>query len=192
MHICKQNCGKFIFNAILCANGLYYATVLSRWASEFAIKVKCTQKVRHKTKCRLMRGRSPHIRHLLSLPCRFAYHSVTTRIPLGYHSVTTLNITAWGHPIYLSIVHCQLSTVHCQLSSVLLSAVFRRATSDVHCQLSTVNCPLSIGYCPLISLRERPSTPQNCTILTISAIFLAHIKKMLYICGAIPRRGMSA
>ena len=29
MHICKQNCGKFIFNAILFANGLHYATVLS-------------------------------------------------------------------------------------------------------------------------------------------------------------------
>ena len=25
MHICKQNCGKFIFNAILLANGLHYA-----------------------------------------------------------------------------------------------------------------------------------------------------------------------
>ena len=39
MHICKQNCGKFIFNAILFANGLHYATVLSRWASEFANEV---------------------------------------------------------------------------------------------------------------------------------------------------------
>ena len=26
------------------------------------------------------------MRHLLSLPCRFAYHSVTTRLPFGYHS----------------------------------------------------------------------------------------------------------
>ena len=39
MHICKQNGGKFIFNAILFANGLHYATVLSRWASEFANEV---------------------------------------------------------------------------------------------------------------------------------------------------------
>ena len=149
MHICKQNCGKFIFNAILCANGLYYATVLSRWASEFAIKVKCTQKVRHKTKCRLMRGRSPHIRHLLSLPCRFAYHSVTTRIPLGYHSVTTLNITAWGHPIYLSIVHCQLSTVHCQLSTINFHLFCSRRCSAEPQVMSIVNCQLSIVHCQL-------------------------------------------
>ena len=86
----------------------------------------------------------------------------------------------------LSIVNYQLSTVNCQLSTVNCQL------SIVNCQLSTVNCPLSIGYWPLISLRERPSTPQNYTILTISAIFLAHVKKMLYICGAIPRRGMSA
>ena len=156
MHICKQNGGKFIFNAILFANGLHYATVLSRWAREFTnevgalegttvslnailLQMGCimrpyfrggrvslrTRSVPSKVQpCRLMRGHSPHIRHLLSLhfvplpfPCRslaaslplripLGYHSHTTRIPLGYHSVTTLNITAGGYPIYLSIVHC--------------------------------------------------------------------------------------
>ena len=39
MHICKQNGGKFIFNAILFANGLHYATVASRWAREFTNEV---------------------------------------------------------------------------------------------------------------------------------------------------------
>ena len=86
----------------------------------------------------------------------------------------------------LSIINCPLSTINCQLSTVNCQL------SIVNCQLSTVNCPLSLCYWPLISLRERPSTLQNCTILTISAIFLAHVKKMLYICSAIPRRGMSA
>ena len=113
--------------------------------------------------CRLMRGHSPHIRHLLSLhfvplpfPCRslaaslplripLGYHSHTTRIPLGYHSVTTLNITAGGYPIYLSIVHCQLSTVHCQLSIV------NCPLSTINCQLSTVHCQLLIVNCPLFS-----------------------------------------
>ena len=38
--------------------------------------------------CRLMRGRSPHIRHLFAASFRFLAASHTTRLPLEYHSVT--------------------------------------------------------------------------------------------------------
>ena len=38
--------------------------------------------------CSLIRGRSPHIRHLFAASFRFLSASHTTRLPLEYHSVT--------------------------------------------------------------------------------------------------------
>ena len=116
MHICNKIVRKFTFRCDFNANVLHYATVSSRWAREFwrtrsvsskiqpcrLMQMGCIMSPKVQL-CRLMRGRSPHIRHLfaasLPLPCRFAYHSVTTRVPLGYHSVTTFNITAGGQGV---------------------------------------------------------------------------------------------
>ena len=39
MHICNKIVRKFTFRCDFIANGLHYATVLSRWASEFANEV---------------------------------------------------------------------------------------------------------------------------------------------------------
>ena len=44
-------------------------------------------------------------------------------------------------------------------------------------------------HSPTFTLYTIHFTPQNRRILTISAILFVHIKKMLYICTAIPRRG---
>ena len=51
---------------------------------------------------------------ILFFPCLFAYHSVTTRIPLGYHLVTTLNVAVGGERAPSDIAHPSNSFyVHC-------------------------------------------------------------------------------
>ena len=148
MHICKQNCGKFIFNAILFANGLQYATVASGELCHGTrqrpkvqpcrlLQMGCIMSPKVQP-CRLMQGRSPHIRHLLSA-------SHTIRLPLAYHSVTIrlpLSTSRQGgqHGENLPILNCRTRALrvivrakrdkNCQLSIVLLSAVFRWSTSD--------------------------------------------------------------
>ena len=100
MHICKQNCGKFTFNAILCANGLHYATVASGELCQIIgtrrrpkvqlrrlMQMGCIMSPKVQP-CRLMQGRSPHIRHLFAVSFRFLAASHTTRLPFEYHSVT--------------------------------------------------------------------------------------------------------
>ena len=123
MHICKQNCGKFIFNAILCANGLHYATVASGELCHGTrrrpkvqpcrlLQMGCIMSPKVQP-CRLMQGRSPHIRHLLSashtIRLPLAYHSVTIRLPLS----TSRQGGSMGRICQFSTVNCQLSTFNC-------------------------------------------------------------------------------
>ena len=70
--------------ASLNANGLHYATV----ASGELCQIVGTRRRPKVQPCRLMQGRSPYIRHLFAASFRFLAASHTTRLPLGYHSVT--------------------------------------------------------------------------------------------------------
>ena len=94
------------------------------------------------------------------MPSVNAYHSVTIRLALGYHS----HRHGRGGP-YL-FVHCQLSTVNCQLSIVNCHLFCsRRCSAELqviffvycpeyysgNCPLLIVSCQLSIVNCPLSS-----------------------------------------
>ena len=149
------------------------------------MSLKCPQKVRHKTKCRLMqmgcsmslkvqlcrlmRGRSPHIRHLFAASFSFLAASHTIRLPLAYHSVTIrlpLSTSRQGDRVIKTekgafqvtlrapsnsfYVHCPEWYSGNPKRSAPPLVVYPAACpnlSPVNCQLSTVNCQLSTVNC---------------------------------------------
>ena len=100
MNICNKIARKFTFKCDFVTNGLHYATVASGELCQIVGTRRCPKiqpcrlmqmgcimspKVQL---CSLIRGRSPHIRHLFAASFRFLSASHTIRLPLEYHSVT--------------------------------------------------------------------------------------------------------
>ena len=135
--------------------------------------------------CSLIRGRSPHIRHLFAASFRFLSASHTTRLPLEYHSVTIrlpLSTSRQGDRVIKTekgafqvtlrapsnsfYVHCpEWYSGNPKRSAPPLVVYPAALPKFITCQLSIVNCQLLIvngGASP--SLRSRSALGMTCRL----------------------------